>query len=309
MTSSTVPISIHTHEWHWQGFPIRYQTAGSIGTPILLIHGFGASSDHWRKNLPDLADHHRVYALDLIGFGLSAKPKPNDPIPYTFETWGAQVIAFCQEVIGAPTFLVGNSIGCIVALQAAVDSPDWIQGVMLLNCSLRLLHERKRLELPWYQKAFTPLVQAILANHTIGHFFFAQIARPQAVRNALNQAYGRKEAVTDELVNLILEPARDVGAADVFLAFVRYSQGPLAEDLLPRVTCPVLIAWGEADPWEPITLGRELSAYSCVERFVSLSGVGHCPQDEAPELVNPLIRNWLQEKTLHHGLTQGFRNS
>jgi pimeloyl-ACP methyl ester carboxylesterase len=53
--------------WTWQGLPIRYQTAGTEGPALLLVHGFGASSDHWRKNIPVLAEQHRVYAVDLLG--------------------------------------------------------------------------------------------------------------------------------------------------------------------------------------------------------------------------------------------------
>jgi pimeloyl-ACP methyl ester carboxylesterase len=110
----------------------------------------------------------------------------------------------------------------------------------------------------------------------------------------LRQAYARDEAVTDELVDLLLQPARDPGAADVFLAFVRYSQGPLPEDLLPQLQCPVLLIWGAEDPWEPVELGKALANYPMVEDFIVLEGVGHCPQDEAPELVNPLLRDWVQ---------------
>lgn len=279
--------------WPWQGFPIRYQKAGTTGAPLLLIHGFGASSDHWRKNISALAETNRVYAIDLIGFGKSVKPYPGDPVSYTFETWGQLVVDFCRDVVGEPAFLAGNSIGCIVALQAAVMAPEQICGVAMLDCSLRLLHDRKRMTLPWYRSAPTPLFQALLGVRPLGYFFFSRLARPKFIRNVLQQAYGRKEAVTDELVNCLIEPAKDEGAADVFLAFVRYSQGPLAEDLLPQVQCPVLIMWGQADPWEPIELGRAYAEYPTVEDFIELPGVGHCPQDEAPELVNPALRNWV----------------
>ena len=56
----------------------------------------------------------------------------------------------------------------------------------------------------------------------------------------------------------------------------------------------MLIAWGEADPWEPIALGRELANFPVVEEFVTLPGVGHCPQDEVPQQVNPLLLRWLE---------------
>lgn len=292
--SSSHPRQPTQEIWHWQGLPIRYQQAGDRGSPVILIHGFGASSGHWRKNIPTLAANHRVYALDLLGFGQSAKPTPGIPLPYTFETWGSQVVDFAHEVIGDPVALAGNSIGCIVALQAAVLDPAAICQVAMLDCSLRLLHDDKRSTLPWLRRFSTPLVQSILGNRALGHFFFRQLARPPIIRNILLEAYGRKEAVTDELLQILLDPAQDPGAADVFLAFVRYSQGPLAETLLPKVRCPVWIGWGDKDPWEPVELGRELANFEAVKHFTVFEGVGHCPQDEAPELVNPWLMDWLE---------------
>jgi pimeloyl-ACP methyl ester carboxylesterase len=107
---------------------------------------------------------------------------------------------------------------------------------------------------------------------------------------------------------------------EVFLDFISYSGGPLPEELLPRVACPVSILWGEADPWEPIAKGRAYADFDCVEEFVPLpgvwgyfhcvpactllalhhehmlyhAGVGHCPMDEAPELVNPLTLAFIE---------------
>jgi pimeloyl-ACP methyl ester carboxylesterase len=283
-----------TKTWQWQGFAIRYQQTGETGVPVLCIHGFGASSDHWRKNLPVYGQSHRTYAIDLLGFGQSDKPTPNQPLAYTFETWGQQILDFCSQVIGQPAYLVANSIGCVVALQAAVDGPEWVRGVVMLNCSIRMLHERRRAEIPWHQRLSTPLVQGLLGYPAIGRFFFGRIARRSVIRNLLGQAYHRPEAITDELVEAILAPALTPGAADVFLAFVRYSQGPLPEDLLPLVGCPVWIVWGQDDPWEPIAMGRLLANYPTVQAMEELPGVGHCPQDEAPELVNPLVLGWLE---------------
>lgn len=67
------------------------------------------------------------------------------------------------------------------------------------------------------------------------------------------------------------------GAVDVFLDFISYSGGPLPEELLPQVSCPVSILWGESDPWEPIEKGRVYGEYECVEEFVALPGVQMLP--------------------------------
>jgi len=282
------------HRYCWRGYGIRYQQVGEQGSPVVLVHGFGASSDHWRHNLAVLGQRHRVFALDLLGFGQSAKPAPGPTIAYRLETWGMLVVDFLQAVVGSPAALVGNSIGGVVALQAAVLNPAWVTRVALLNPSLRLLHRRKRGQLPWYRRWSVSLFQKLLGWEPFGVWFFRQVAQPQVIRRLLQQAYARREAITDDLVQMLYEPSQDPGAAQVFLAFVRYSDGPLLEDLLPQVTCPVLMVWGECDPWEPVALGRALAAaFPQVQEWVCLPGVGHCPQDEAPELVNPLLLRWL----------------
>lgn len=293
MASNLIQQESTSKTWNWQGFPIAYQCAGNDGPAVVFVHGFGASWGHWRKNLPVLGETCRCYAIDLIGFGGSAKPQPGQGIDYTFETWGQQVADFCKEVVGTPAFVVGNSIGCIVALQTAVMYPDIVLGVAAINCSLRLLHERKRNTLPWHRSFGASFVQKVLKNRLIGQYFFQQIAKPKVVRKILLQAYRRPEAVTDELIEMIMTPAIDTGAADVFLAFTGYSQGPLPEDLLPLLGCKAILLWGTDDPWEPIELGRELANFPTVDKFIPLEGLGHCPQDEAPEVVNPILQEWI----------------
>ncbi|BAY44124.1 alpha/beta hydrolase fold protein [Scytonema sp. HK-05] len=303
-TSTSTPALTSTKTWIWQGFPICYQTQGTTGPAVILVHGFGASWCHWRKNIPMLADNCRVYAIDLIGFGSSAKPKPGEKIAYTIETWGQQVADFCREVVGEPAFLVANSIGCIVVMQAAVSNPDIALGVALLNCSLRLLHDRKRATLPWHRRFGAPILQRILSVKPIGDFFFNQVAKPKTVRKILLQAYANSEAVTEELVDILTAPAQDPGAVAVFLAFTSYSSGPLAEDLLPELPCPAMILWGTADPWEPVELGRELANFPQVQKFIPLEGVGHCPQDETPEVVNLIIQDWIWKQSARNAIRQ-----
>jgi len=291
--TSTTAIDKTAKTWNWQGFPITYQQQGDCGTAVVLVHGFGASWGHWRKNLPVLGQDYRCYAIDLIGFGGSAKPTPGAEITYTFETWSQLIADFCREVVGSPAFLIGNSIGCVVIMQTAVDYPDLVQGIAAINCSLRLLHDSKRAELPWYRSVGASVMQKILGNKAIGNLFFKQIAKPQVVKKILLQAYRRPEAVTDELIEILMKPAMDKGAAEVFCAFTRYSQGALPEDLLPRLGCPTILLWGTEDPWEPVAMGKELAQFPTVDEFIPLEGLGHCPQDEAPEIVNPILIKWL----------------
>ncbi len=276
--------------WMWQGHRINYVEAGTEAPALVLIHGFGANVGHWRKNIPFLAQHYRVYALDLLGFGQSAKPLGSKF--YTFEHWGEQIADFVQEVVKGPVFIVGNSIGAVVALQAAVLKPAPVLGLTLINCSLRLLHERKQALIPWYRRLGAKAIQPVLSFEPLGRLFFDQVRQPQTVRRILAQAYIQKEAITDELVDLLIQPSLDPGALQVFLAFINYDTGPLAEDLLPQIACPVQILWGEQDPWEPIAQARSWSDFPCVREFTALAQAGHCPQDEIPDEVNAHLLRW-----------------
>ncbi|CAH9062591.1 unnamed protein product, partial [Cuscuta epithymum] len=153
-----------------------------------------------------------------------------------------------------------------------------------------MLHVKKQ---PWYGRRFIRSFQSLLRNTEIGKLFFKAVATPKSVRSILCQCYHDTSQVTNELVEAILRPGLEPGAADVFLEFICYSGGPLAEELLPQVKCPVLVACGDKDPWEPLELGRAYSKFNTVEDFVVLPDVGHCPQDEAPHLVNPLVESFV----------------
>ncbi|XP_076924838.1 pheophytinase, chloroplastic-like [Bidens hawaiensis] len=157
-TESTTPnVSLQTRMWNWKGYSIRYQYAGNSGPALVLVHGFGANSDHWRKNIPVLAESHRVFAIDLIGYGYSDKPNPRelgDTRFYAFEIWGAQLNDFCTEVVKDEAFFICNSIGGLVGLQAAVADPSICKGIMVLNISLRMLHITKQ---PWFGR---PLIRS-----------------------------------------------------------------------------------------------------------------------------------------------------
>ncbi|KAG5566163.1 hypothetical protein RHGRI_001935 [Rhododendron griersonianum] len=233
--SSPPQVQVQTSTWNWRGYSIRYQYAGSSGPALVLVHGFGANSDHWRKNIPVLARSHRVFSIDLIGYGYSDKPNPRDfgvNSFYTFETWASQLNEFCVDVVKDKAFFICNSIGGVVGLQAAVMEPEICRGITILNISLRMLHIKKQ---PWYGRPLIRSFQSLLRNTAVGKFFFKSVATPESVRSILCQCYHDTSQVTEELVQSILLPGLEPGAVDVFLEFICYSGGPLPEELLPQV--------------------------------------------------------------------------
>lgn len=279
--------------WQWKGHQIAYTALGT-GQPILLIHGFGASIGHWRKNISVLAEAgYRVFAIDLLGFGGSDKP----PLDYSMELWEEMLADFWQTHIQAPTVFVGNSIGALLALIMLANHPEMASAGVLLNAAGGLNHRPEELNLPLrlVMGAFTKLV----SSPSLGGFVFNQVRQKPRIRNTLYQVYGDRTAVTDELVDLLYEPSCDPGAQKVFASILTAPPGPSPDELLPRITQPLLVLWGEADPWTPITGSVPYQTLATEEpqrvRFIPLPGAGHCPHDECPDQVNRAILDWLAE--------------
>ncbi len=117
-------VALEKLTWNWKNYAIQYTVVGT-GRPLLLVHGFGASLGHWRKNIPVLAAAgYRVFAIDLLGFGGSNKPALN----YTLELWQELLHDFWQAHIQEPTVFVGNSIGGLLCLMMLANHPETASG-------------------------------------------------------------------------------------------------------------------------------------------------------------------------------------
>jgi pimeloyl-ACP methyl ester carboxylesterase len=142
--------------------------------------------------------------------------------------------------------------------------------------------------------AFTRLVSSPIT----GPFLFNQVRQKHRIRRTLHQVYMSSEAITDELVDLLYQPSCDPGAQKVFASVLTAPPGPKPEELLPHVKQPLLVLWGEDDPWTPISAGklyRRLAQTRADVQFISIPNAGHCPHDEYPDLVNRLILRGLTQ--------------
>ena len=279
-------------DWHWQGHKVRYTVAGR-GKPLLLIHGFGASIGHWRKNIPVLAAAgYRVFALDLLGFGGSDKAD----LDYTLELWESQIKDFWSEHINQPTIFVGNSIGALISLMLVTNHPEIAAGGILINCAGGLNHRPGDLNpiLGTVMGAFSKLI----SSPVTGKLIFNNIRRKSQIRRTLYQVYSDRNAVTDELVEILYQPSCDVGAQKVFASVLTAPAGKSPDELLTNLEYPLLVIWGEKDPWTPVAgakIYRDLADSNPDVRLEIIPQAGHCPHDENPEAVNAKIIEWLSD--------------
>ena len=293
------------HSWTWRGQTISFVQASppagrnAVGTgSVVFVHGFGACKEHWRHNLAQAATEHNVYAIDLIGFGDSSKPRSRlegeaetrtDSWRYGIEAWGEQLHDFVRERVPGPVQLIGNSIGGVVALAAARQlerSGCPARQVILIDCAERALDDKRLAEQPLVRRLARPLLKAAVRQRWLTQTLYNALVTPGVIRKVLAQAYPSGQNVDTQLVELLLRPALQPGASEAFRGFINLFNDKLAPDLLGDLQTPVAMLWGERDPWEPLAIAQSWQRFACVHSFETLPGLGHCPHDEAPDLVN-----------------------
>ncbi|MEX1316542.1 MAG: alpha/beta fold hydrolase [Synechococcaceae cyanobacterium] len=260
------------------------------GPALLLVHGFGGSTDHWRFNIPVLAQRHEVHAIDLLGFGRSAKPAG---LPYGGALWRDQLAAYVSERIGRPTVLVGNSLGGFASLAAGVALGELAAGVALLNAAGRFSDEQAPPR-GWGAIARQTIGGALLRSPVLQWLLFENLRRPATIRRTLNQVYIDRRNVDEALVEAIRRPSLDPGAFGVFRTVFDIPRGQPLDALFAQLACPLLLLWGIRDPW--INAAGRRAAFQrhapAATREVVLEA-GHCPHDEVPEQVNAALLEWL----------------
>ena len=280
--------SILGNYWQCRGHSIYYVQAGEgklNKPPLLLIHGFGASTDHWRKNIAQLKENYQVWAIDLLGFGRSAKPN----LEYSGKLWQEQLHDFIKEVVKQPVVLAGNSLGGYAALCVAAKCSDATSGLVLINSAGPFSDTT-----PSKPNITRKITSWVLKQPWVTYLLFQRLRRPAVIRKTLEKLYVDKTAITDQLVEDIYRPSCDKGAAQVFASVFKSPQGEKVDRLLQQLKCPLLMIWGEADPWINVKeKGSKFRQYypELTEYYLE---AGHCPHDEVPEKFNSLIHGWVE---------------
>ncbi|KAJ8439756.1 hypothetical protein Cgig2_009580 [Carnegiea gigantea] len=290
--------------WTWRGYRIHYVEQGE-GPPIVLIHGFGASAFHWRYNIPELSKRYKVYAVDLLGFGWSEKAI----IEYDSMVWMDQVVDFLKEVVKEPAVVVGNSLGGFTALAVAASLPEKVTGVVLLNSAGQFGDANPKAaeseDNPFQKFILKPLKEAF--QRIVLGFLFWQAKQPARIVSVLKSVYINSSNVDDYLVESITQPASDPKAGEVYYRlmtrFMSNQRKYTLDSLLSKLSCPLLLIWGDLDPWVGPTKAVKIKEFYPNTTLVNLQA-GHCPHDELPELVNKALLDWLSTLKLDASLPE-----
>jgi pimeloyl-ACP methyl ester carboxylesterase len=298
------PKGTQKRSWNWNHLKIKYLEGKSKldkQPSMVFIHGFGACKEHWRHNLVELNKSFNVYALDLVGFGESEKPRSRlkdepeieNSFCYGISEWATQVITFIQQCVAdSEIILVGNSIGGVVACEAArqlENKGKMAQRLILIDCAQRQIDDKRLSEQPPFRRLGKPLLKKLVRQRWITRTLYKSLAKPSVIKKVLKIAYPSGSNVDKELVNFLYSATQDKNADEAFRGFINLFDDLLAPDILKQLQTPTSLIWGEKDPWEPVEEAKKWGLYDCVEQIKTLENLGHCPHDENPELINNLI--------------------
>jgi pimeloyl-ACP methyl ester carboxylesterase len=278
--------------WQWRGHSVYYVKAGERQPdrpPLLLVHGFGASTDHWRKNISGLSQNFEVWAIDMLGFGRSAKPN----LQYTGDLWRDQLHEFITEMIGRPVVLAGNSLGGYASLCVAAQRAESVAGLILLNCAGPFTETQTLQKPDPFREVLFNIIRSFLLQPVPSWMLFQYVRQRSVIRRTLSQVYLDQSAVTEQLIEDIYRSSCDPGAVQVFASVFNSPPGEKNDVLLGQMSCPLLMLWGEGDPWmDSRTRGAKFRQHypPLVEHYLQ---AGHCPHDEVPDQVNSLIHDWV----------------
>ena len=265
---------------------------------LVLIHGFGAASGHWRHNAAELAAAGWcVYAIDLVGFGASSQPGHHRHRSLDNRLWARQLQGFLEDIVQGPAVLVGNSLGSLVALTCAVFFPVWVDAVVaapLPDPTLLLPLRRRRR--PWRRRLKRGVV--VVACRLLPlEVLVPLIARTPLLDLGLRSAYTNPQAVDRELRRLVARPAQRPQAARALRAMsigmALRPRAATAAALLERMRQPLLVLWGSQDRLVPPQISERLRHHKGDLELQLLPQLGHCPHDEQPELFNRHVIGWL----------------
>jgi pimeloyl-ACP methyl ester carboxylesterase len=273
--------------YSWALGDIFYTVKGN-GAPLVLVHGIyaGASSYEYRQIFDLLARDFRVYAFDLLGFGLSDRPA----VVYTSVLFEELIQDFVRQVVGGvdqPVRIIASSLSAAFTVRAAAERPGLFERLVLIQPTGIEELARSGESLP------RRLWRSVLRAPVVGQAIYNVIAsRPSIAYFLKSQIYRDPRQVTDTMVQYYYTTAHQPGARFAPASFISGTLNTPVASVYPLLRQPILLCWGKDARFTPLENARafreanpraELRVFDC----------GGLPQAERPEEFAREVREWL----------------
>lgn len=268
------------------GQRIHYRDQGRADAPaIVLLHGSNASLQTWEPLVKRLGGTYRIVTLDLPGHGLTGGTPDKD--------YGADGMIAAVDVVAAKLrldhfILGGNSMGGWVAWRYAVDRPDRVDALLLLDAAGMPLRKG--------EKAPESNVGFRLLKYPVGRWLATRITPRALVEQSLRGSVERQAIVDDAMIDRYWELLRFPGNREATVLRARIDREPVMADRVKEIKAPTLILFGEQDRLINATAAQTFHERIAGSEVVLLDGIGHLPMEEAPDATAGAISDFLTRR-------------
>lgn len=233
---------------------------------IVLIHGTSSSLHTWDNWTAELVKQYRIVRMDLTGSGLTGPDKKDR---YEVKDDVAFISKLLQHLNVQHAHIVGSSLGGRIAWQYALDFPDQVSSLTLINA------------LGYPQDSWPPGIE--MGQWPVVDKLVASLSSKFMYRHGLEDVYFSRVLIGDELVDRYFELSQYPGNSDAFLKRVK---ARLDKDsyLITGVSVPTLVLWGDNDIYFPVSNAQRFKTDIKNSQIHTYSNVGHLPMEEVPEL-------------------------
>ena len=254
-----------------QGMQVHLRDTGprDDGLPIILIHGTSSDLHTWDGWVSELAATRRVVCMDLPGFGLTG-PAPDDD--YSPERYARFIVDLLDHLEVPRAILAGNSFGGGVAWFTAVVAPSRVARLVLLDSAGYPLAS---VSVPLgFRLARLPLL------NIVGHYVLPRRLIAASVRNV----YGDPARASQATIDRTYDMTRRVGNRAFLAGHMARRYFEKLSGRISEVTQPTLILWGSLDRLVAPANAERFRADIAHSELIMFDGLGHVPQEEAPEM-------------------------
>ncbi len=245
---------------------VHVEQAGA-GEPLVLLHGFGASTYAWRKVIPGLAASFHVIAIDLNGFGYTERPR--DFASYTREGQADLVLRVMDALGIEKAHFMSHSYGGGITIWLASRHPERLRSMVLVDSSAPTYSIDRR--------------SRMAGVRPIARLGLRLLLRPGSVRRSLVGSVYDSSLVTPELVREYFDRLRIEGVLDAYIGLTAPVRTPPEPVRLESIQVPTLLVWGSDDRLIAVQAGRKAAGLFPHGEFVVLQRTGHLPMEERPE--------------------------
>ncbi len=289
------PLPGESHYYKWKRGYIFYKVLGAPeAPPLLLLHTLelAASAYEMRKIIELLAQHYRVYAPDLIGFGFSDRPA----MDYSAETYVTLCRDFLTDVVKQPAMIVASRISCNYAVATAATSPGLCERLVLISpVALEGMQEQGshlpalKTEIP-----FMNVWPQLLQTAPVKWLVYPMLSTRFALRSILAKQHA---LISDADLDYFYAATHQIGAEHASMALLA---GKLEQDVsqqLEMLQQPTLVIWGARglNDARHIASQQDVSWMKAHTRLALIPDAGLAVHEEHPETVIATILSWCEE--------------